>query len=175
MKHFVFTAIILSSAHAWALSQAQQNLTPGAGQNEIQIGAPYTYASYSNSSATATATGYMGAATYSYSFSENHSLAVGVGYGSLKTKIDPALGADIETTRQGVSDVLVGYRGNFDVGGPTLFTNLGVYIPAEKAKMDDGGRTNLASGAVSPLVELGVVVPTSGLLLGGSVKAQIAV
>lgn len=118
MKHFVFTAIILSSAHAWALSQAQQNLTPGAGQNEIQIGAPYTHASYSNSSATATATGYMGAVTYSYGFSENHSLAVGVGYGSLKTKIDPALG-------------------------------------------------------VSPLVELGVVVPTSGLLLGGSVKAKL--
>ncbi|WP_415061810.1 hypothetical protein [Bdellovibrio sp.] len=167
-------AVFFYSSFSFALTMTQKNLAPSAGQSEIQFGTGYVSSSLTATMATANTSGYEVATSYVYGLSNEHSLGLGVGYGSAESKYDYIMAPDVTFKKQGLSDLLLAYQGNFDLSGFTFFTHVGAHIPTEKYKIDsDKNEQNLSSGRVSPLIGLGIIVPSSVADVGARLKYKL--
>ncbi len=163
----------LTSSSAFAMTTTYQTLTPSTGQSEFKLGLGYRSTSVEYDSGTKIdSTGPTVPISYYYGFGDNQSLGAELTYSSLNQDYkgtSPSASAKIS----GLGDIFLGYKGNFDIGAPTLFIRGGMKVPPEKMKANfDTGDSNNSSGQLSVLGSAGLAMPVSMLNIGAIATYQ---
>src|SRR5438445_3782399 len=165
----------LAASPALSMTTTYQTLTPEIGQSEIKLGVGYrSLTAKGNNGIKVESKGPSIPASFYYGLTENHSLGVEVAYSSADQETSTST-ASAKTKSFGMNEVFVGYKGNIDVGEPTIFLKAGADIPPEKKKENwDNGESNSSSGQLAFVGSIGFTAPVSNYNLGviGQYKAR---
>jgi hypothetical protein len=167
---FALLSLVSSSAFA-AVSTVQQTLTPAASQNEINgtLGLLAGHINYDNG-AEVNAAGVLLSGSYFYGLTENQAIGGGFAYNSTTTH-QKYQNYSADSDAKGLNNVSFLYKGNFELGYPTLFVQgaLNVAPQAEsKDKTNGDTETNASSGSNSLQATVGLVFPIEIANLGVS-------
>ncbi|MBO9665298.1 MAG: hypothetical protein J7501_00605 [Bdellovibrio sp.] len=173
----IFALLSLFTSSAMAVTMVQQNLNPAASQNEVNGTLDLIFVSAETESGIETnATGASIGAEYFYGLTDTQ--AIGFGLQALSSKSKSELGNISSTIKtSGLQSILLGYKGNFDLGTPTLFVRgaLNLTPDKEKVSIDTSGDkdNNAASGQNALLVQVGLVFPEQAVDWGFSGSYQM--
>jgi hypothetical protein len=177
MKKILLPLLLMGSIAA-AKTDTTQTLMPVAGQSELTptlnaIGMSFNYdAALSSAKGQGTQT----TVKYYYGLTDGHALGAELGFVSMKIESSYFTGfstVESTSTSSGMSDVLLKYKGNYDLTVATLYWGLGYSISPEvskyKSKSNNESESNVASGQSAVVVSLAAVAPVSNIKMGASV------
>ncbi len=138
---FALLSLFGTSAFA-AVTTVQQNLMPAAQQNEINGTLMYTGGTIKQNDTTKTNASLVALnGTYYFGLTDTQAIGVGTGYtvGHTETKFGTTT---VNGDTKGVNDLAVLYKGNFDLGFPTLFVQGGFHLSPEDDKSTQTSTNN---------------------------------
>ncbi|WP_413559793.1 hypothetical protein [Bdellovibrio sp. HCB209] len=166
-------AALLFSTSTFAATIVQQNLIPEAQKSEFIVwGQLQSVAGRSSANADLTGGGLGLGLSYYYGFMENNAIGLSTKAfaGKNTSKSDTT---ETDTTTKGLQSLNLSYKGNFEIGAPTLFVELGYSVPDGdfKIKETDSNSYEMSysRGQKGLYGQLGFVVPVDTLKLGASV------
>lgn len=165
MKALVL-GLLLASSSAFAMTETNQTVLPMGGQFDLSVGAIYgTITSKAEGYSSSTLTETHVPISFQYGFADKQAVGVDLGYSSYSTT-----GSD----SKGLNNMFVGYRGNIDMGAPTLFVKTGLNVPLEKQKKEanaNGDMTaNSSTGQLGIDVLAGLNATTTFAKFGGAIE-----
>ncbi|MDG0816371.1 hypothetical protein [Bdellovibrio svalbardensis] len=163
----VITLLVLAPVYGFTMTTTYQTLTPHEGQSDFRLGVGYRSVNAETKSGGKTdATGPSIPVTYYYGLTENHSLGGEISYSSLNQDYKDST-TSLNAKSYGMEDVFFGYKGNFEVGTPTLFIRGGLKIPPEKSRRNwDNNESNTSTGQMAFIGSLGMTSAFSTFNVG---------
>lgn len=171
----IFALLSLCTSSALAVSTTQQNLMPAASQNEINAHLGLAFAHFESKTNTeADAVGALVEGTYYYGLSATQAIGVGTYFSSSTSEQKYSGGSTDTSTSKGLRAISLLYKGNFDLGYPTLFVQGGLNLtPGERTtenKSNGDSESNSANGSNQLVATVGMIFPTEAVNSGFSVS-----
>lgn len=177
MKRIILSLLLATSAAA-AKTETMQTLMPLEGQSELTPVMSAIDINYNFDSATSSAKGSGTQAQLKYYYGLADNLALGMELEFMSLKIDSSYfnGTSVvetSSTSSGISDIVLKYKGNYDLSVVNLYWGLGgAFAPEvskDKSLANGDFETNATTGQNAYLVSAAVVAPVSSIKLGASV------
>jgi hypothetical protein len=154
-----------------------QTLTPNAGEGELILEGKYGFGTIETNSTPSVSLDVSGGGagvSYFYGLDQNNSIGLSTRYSSIEESTS-ILGTNVKFKVKGFDNIVLGYKGNFNLGFPTLYVAGAISIPAEKDKTDyDKSEATVSKGQVLVPLSVGLVMPFSQLKFGGIATYQFA-
>lgn len=178
MKRIILAIILVTSAAA-AKTETTQTLMPLEGQSELTPMVSAVGFNYRFDEATSSASGRASQTQmkYYYGFADNLALGIELGFVSSKFSSSFFNGTsivDTSSTTTGMSDIVLKYKGNYDLSVVNLYWGVGAsYSPGAakyKSLANGDSEFSTATGQNAYLVSAAVVAPISNMKFGASVE-----
>lgn len=169
---------VLFSSNVFA-AQVFQTLAPGAGQSEVtpRLGLAAVGAETKSTPKTTLSAGLLNlGVSYFYGLAEGQSLGAEVSYSSQTQKASTSGFADQNAKRKGLLNPFIMYKGLFETGSVSIFTQVGYQFGIEKAKYNyTDSEGNQADGQNKILINVGAYAPLNPeITMGGFIKFEKA-
>lgn len=164
MTRFMLLGLLLTSLNAHAV-QTNMTLTPESGQFDLRPSVQLGIESTTGNGVPDNRTGSAKlSGLFLYGVDSNNSFGLSVGYAAGRQEIAAVRDFDIA----GVMPASLFYRANWEIGGTTLFYNLGYSFDLEKRETNrDTNTANFSKGQREIDVTIGIVLPVDIIKFGG--------